>query len=392
MIDLLIAAYKEPELLPTIEDAIKKAKFPEALKVIVLEQDDKTQKPKKLAKNVLWEFVPAKDSKGTCWARYQTQIKATQEFFLQVDGHSRFAQDWDAILMEELNRLGNKAVISSHPTGYERINGNIELRKEFIYETELFEFNNGILLGRAVNPKQAHLDPWLAKTISAAFVFGRKDLLDKCKTDPRLFFYGEEINWAVRMWTRGYDIYHLPYHVIFHDYNRPNNKRFWEENPKWATYDIISRTINLELFSKHHTGEFGFGTERTLLDYEKFANVSFKDRRIGDPVVLPTFHVEIEWFRSDFITPDIIKNGLRFIEATFYQDDRLVYRHKVNSEDEAYHLERVSLSVMLPEKANKVRIWAVTQLKQYESSVVQEIKWLSNKGKGNCNCGNKTQY
>ncbi len=44
-----------------------------------------------------------------------------QEYYLQIDSHMRFLQDWDELLIQQLNSCpSQKPVLSTYPAGYER--------------------------------------------------------------------------------------------------------------------------------------------------------------------------------------------------------------------------------------------------------------------------------
>jgi hypothetical protein len=50
--------------------------------------------------------VDYRDSKGVCWARSLIQSKYDgEDYFLQIDGHHRFAKDWDLRLINMLEGL-----------------------------------------------------------------------------------------------------------------------------------------------------------------------------------------------------------------------------------------------------------------------------------------------
>ena len=70
-----IAAYRDPQLVPTVKDCIANAKYPENLVFCIAWQhadDEKINEIKKL-KNVKIIDIPYLESKGACWARTQIQ-------------------------------------------------------------------------------------------------------------------------------------------------------------------------------------------------------------------------------------------------------------------------------------------------------------------------------
>jgi hypothetical protein len=70
--------------------------------------------------NVTMMRIKHYEAKGPCWARYlASTLWSGQEYFLQIDSHSKFVQDWDIkciSMMKRLNKRGiPKAVISHYP-------------------------------------------------------------------------------------------------------------------------------------------------------------------------------------------------------------------------------------------------------------------------------------
>ena len=73
-----IASYRDPELLPTIEDAIAKAKYPERLVFGICHQrseDDKWDSLEKYEDDERFRVIDMdyKDAKGVCYARAEIQ-------------------------------------------------------------------------------------------------------------------------------------------------------------------------------------------------------------------------------------------------------------------------------------------------------------------------------
>ena len=68
-----IAAYRDPELVPTLDSLFNKAKYPNNLKVVICNQyaDEDTFNLDKYRddKRVRIIDVPYKEAKGVCWAR-----------------------------------------------------------------------------------------------------------------------------------------------------------------------------------------------------------------------------------------------------------------------------------------------------------------------------------
>src|SRR5947209_1202487 len=124
MIFVQIAAYREPELLPTILDCIAKAKYKSDLSFGICwqrDEEDRSMDEYRGHKNFRIDEVPWQESKGLCWARSRIQgLYNGEEYTLQLDAHHRFEQDWDAKLLQYLERTGSpKPIISAYAGVYE---------------------------------------------------------------------------------------------------------------------------------------------------------------------------------------------------------------------------------------------------------------------------------
>jgi hypothetical protein len=104
MIFVQIAAYRDPELLPTIRDCLAKAEFPDDLRFGICWQTDVSDSalsPFLDHRHFRIQRVRWNESKGLCWARSEIQnLYEGEEFTLQLDSHHRFAPGWDRQLRD----------------------------------------------------------------------------------------------------------------------------------------------------------------------------------------------------------------------------------------------------------------------------------------------------
>jgi len=93
-----IAAYRDPELIPTLKDLFDKAHNPDNLKVVVAWQHDKNDEWDNLDEyqddsRVKILDIPHLDSEGACWARHKIQQEYSgEDYTLQLDSHHRFVK------------------------------------------------------------------------------------------------------------------------------------------------------------------------------------------------------------------------------------------------------------------------------------------------------------
>ena len=123
-----IACYMDKDIINTIEDCLKNAKNPDRVVFGVCLQFDPEDKffekyennPQIRIKRMHW-----KEAKGPMYARYFcTKLVKDEEYFLQIDCHTRFYENWDEIIIEELHKcekLHNKCVISHYPLNTSRM-------------------------------------------------------------------------------------------------------------------------------------------------------------------------------------------------------------------------------------------------------------------------------
>ena len=118
-----IAAYRDPELVPTVEDCLARARHPERLRFGICWQHGPDEAPLPWAADPRFRIidVPWQESRGACWARAEVMARFDgEEFFLQLDSHHRFVPDWDVIAIDELQRApAAKPVLTAYLTPYD---------------------------------------------------------------------------------------------------------------------------------------------------------------------------------------------------------------------------------------------------------------------------------
>jgi hypothetical protein len=130
--------------------------------------------------------------------------------------------------------------------------------------------------------------------------------------DPSYYFHGEEISIAARAYTHGYDLFHPHKTLIWHEYTRSGRKKHWDDDKDWGKRNESCHLRNRKLFSMdgevynpEDFGIYGFGSERTLTDYEKYSGLLFSKRAVQQytldkkyPPNPQVFETEEEWLDS----------------------------------------------------------------------------------------------
>ncbi|RIX41252.1 MAG: hypothetical protein D3M94_20710 [Rhodocyclales bacterium GT-UBC] len=296
-----MASYRDPEGPPTLADMYAKARFPERIFTGVLWQVDAEhdrdcyELPDAVpVAQVRSGFVHPQDSLGACWARHSilSELRAGEEFVLQIDSHMRFVEDWDEKLLAMWARCRSpRAVLSSYPVAYSPPH---QLAAKAITILCPKGFNHrGILTfeARSENYELRQEQPMPNAFVCGGFLFAPGAAFDQVPYDPYLYFHGEEISLSARLWTHGWDPYTPDDVLIYHYYGRAELRpRHWADNPDWGGLDQRSLSRLRHLFGMEVSNDpkvieeldrFGLGSIRTLAEYEKFADVAFAAQRIG---------------------------------------------------------------------------------------------------------------
>jgi hypothetical protein len=288
-----IAAYRDLDLAATIADCLAKARYPEDLRFGICWQHgpDEPQLPffddhRFRIREVSWH-----DSAGACWARAEImKLWHGEEFFLQLDSHHRFTQDWDTRLLNHAQRTGSSMpVMGTYAPSFtpgETAADAEPMQMNFDRFTE-----DGIPLFRGgVIPDWRDLNtPIPARFISGHFLFTVGRFVEDVPYDPELYFLGEEITLAIRAFTSGYDLFHPPEHILWHEYTRSYRPKHWDDHVAergiqvpWHHRDTFSRQKVNDFFRHPTIGVFACGVARTFAEYEEYAGIDFSRRRVQD--------------------------------------------------------------------------------------------------------------
>jgi hypothetical protein len=296
LIFVSIAAYRDRQLVPTIEDCIGKAEDPYRLRFGICWQHGAGDDPLPYRNDDCFRIVDVdwRDSKGACWARSEVmKLWRGEAWFLQVDSHCRFAHGWDEKLIRAMEQTGSpKPVLSTYATAF--VPGN-----EVLADGPLQMAFQGFTEDGIPHMKPVGIPDWesrsaplRARFLSAGFLFAPGSFVDEVRYDPELYFLGEEATMTLRAFTSGYDLFHPRETIVWHDYVRANATKHWEDHTeannvsqKWHELDLISRNKIKRLLAGKAVESFGLGSVRTLEEYEEYAGLSFRLRKAQDYTV-----------------------------------------------------------------------------------------------------------
>lgn len=304
-----IASFCDPILQFTITRAVKMAKYPSRLTFGVVDQSfagDKTitssdAYPAKLKR--LW--INPIQSRGCSWARANAQsMYSDEDWFFQIDSHMEFAKDWDETLVNWGQKLIEQRhknfVITSYPVGF-------TFGSDETIQYQPYPKNN--VLCQVVKPtckfgKDHFLTfeghpfindkPVMGFGLAAGCLFAPGSFVYKFPYDPFVYFLGEEQMLAARLFTNGWDIFHIPDLPIWHLYedrilnsNEKKRQYHWSkelENKRSESWqsrnaEAIKRMSNM--LTGQDLGVYGLGHKRTMLEFAELSGIDYQGKRLA---------------------------------------------------------------------------------------------------------------
>jgi hypothetical protein len=299
-----IASYCDPLLKFTVESAIRHARYPENLHFGVVDQSPIDQPRLKLEdgspSKLSYIHINQHDSRGVCWARSLAMtLYANEDWYFQIDSHTYFDPNWDETFINWATKLAEgrrKVVISSYPAGFDIENGEPVcvtydgVLVQTISQGASFKEDDPRLPieGKFVDTKNA-ISGFL---IGGGCIFANGKIVYEVPYDPFFYFVGEEQSLALRLFTKGWDIFHIPHAPIYHLYNTPEAKSpkrtlHWDaahdeaRSTRWYELDGVSKNRFTNLVQGKIMGAYGLGTYRTIEDYANYSGIDYANRTVG---------------------------------------------------------------------------------------------------------------
>jgi len=272
---IAIASYRDFQCRQTIESAFIRAKYPQRLRIAVVDQYDHNASPNddepicsqtadpcsthpnqilcKYAAQIDFYSMDAKLAVGPVFARHLGQRMYRGEYFaIQSDAHVDFVNDWDESIVEQWKSAKNEmAVLTAYLSD---VNDHLDVESgERLVDTrpimcksdyEGFGKKKHLRHGQQPEgPAGIKGEPTVEPFWAAGFSFARGHFVVNVPYDQYLpmIFQGEEISLGLRGFTYGYDYYTPEKSICFHYYakndtsgKRKKVKQFWEHGSLYA--------------------------------------------------------------------------------------------------------------------------------------------------------------
>jgi len=226
-----IAAYNEPDLVQTIKSALDMASHPDRLRFgVSCHYNDNNSPDLSMFNNLKKINIDYKAQLGCPPSRLNTfYLYDDEDYFLQIDAHMLFEENWDEDLVEAYENLKNyfeKPVISSYVpwwgreedgsiTGY---NSNSSTSMPVLIPSSDLEYNKSQSHLMIYAYSHDYKDSFYKEHFltSGHFIFCDKSFSTEILPDPLMLFGGEEPVLAIRLWTRGYRIFSINKAIAWH--------------------------------------------------------------------------------------------------------------------------------------------------------------------------------
>lgn len=318
--------YKDKELLNTIRTAKDNAFDGEDVHMGILFIGDLEYKNKideeinsLQYKNIKTKFVEFEDAVGIYAGRKMaSEMYDGQDYFLQVDAHTFFLQNWDVDLIRRYNKAlkktkNKKTVLTGVPGAYgfsdcmpTPVANNttthlIKRMKDLWYwqETGYSYFlkdewwiSEEKCIPRFFDAQVMNIDKKTFKRIKrrgfapavkicAAFIFGDKHFAENTRIDPITFFWEEEILQSVNLIGDGFSLVHVGFlGPVLHHYSEASTTK--TERLSLITHIFTEETA--EIIMKKNYLEYYNNPEnkKKIRAYEEYAGIDFLIGRTSD--------------------------------------------------------------------------------------------------------------
>jgi len=244
-----IASYRDTRTTDTIKSIFDTASNPNNIFIGICQQnaetdpDCMTNLPLHITEKIKIIRLLDTDARGPTWARWIcSKLWQGEGYYLQIDSHMIFADNWDRDILKMYNKLpGKRNVISHYPPV--STTDKHSLKNTTVLTCFSHINNKGELIAKGKQVK-ATSTPQKTFYISACFIFARYNLILEIPFDPYLpfLFQGEEPLLGMRLYTSGWKIYNPSRCICTHYYDRPNDPKIWlDHNKTFYKWNKISK-------------------------------------------------------------------------------------------------------------------------------------------------------
>ena len=203
----------------------------------------------------------------------------------------RFAQGWDSklkqMLLEAQNLAGtDKVILSQFPAPFLYHSNNKEYYPvgdpDFWDEpswTSVMNTWNGAWSGKREKIKDKS-KPHKSYTVLAGLLFAPGYIVNEIPYDEEICFMGEELCFAIRAYTRNWEIYEPNEMVAWHWYKRKEMPKIWKDNLSnrdWLSLENTSQKKQKNILLGIEEGIFGIDNYSRYKEYQNMIGINFEN-------------------------------------------------------------------------------------------------------------------
>lgn len=249
--------------------------------------------------HVRFVHVDALEARGPCWARALAMgLYQGEDWYLQVDSHTWFEPGWDERLVRAALRWAGaqpRVILTCYPNAFVMKDGHPTARPVtqgvlalVVHPEARFAEDHPVLMFEGVAVERE--EPVPGFHVAGGCLFAPGQIVGELPYDPQLYFHGEEQAFALRAWTRGWDIFHVPAMPLNHLYTEPGSP---PRPMHWSPEQDEQRAVRSAEFEQRarqrmaallwggaDLGVYGLGRVRSLADYAAFSGIDYASRTI----------------------------------------------------------------------------------------------------------------
>jgi hypothetical protein len=278
-----MVSYGSLDVVQTIRDCIEKSSDKNNLHFGVCLQQDEDIPVEIVHPRIKVHRVPKLESRGPGWARSVAQsFYDGQDYQMQINSWSRFAEGWDEKLISALEKTGSsKPLITNYPNKYNKGTDEKE-QADISYRCQVYQIFNDIPMTWPA-PMKGTTSIVPSKWICENFFFSRGVHCTEVKADPELYYSELESSVTVRSFCAGYDIFNHFVPIVWKNYEQI--QRNWNEDPEWWLKDNASKKRMAMVLDGLVDGDFGLPASRSLRDFELYSGVDLRNKRLQKSTV-----------------------------------------------------------------------------------------------------------
>jgi len=258
---IAIASYRDWQCRYTVESIFKRAKFPNRVRVAVVDQidesdpscgspidpcvNDPNQAICKYSNQIDVLELEGRLALGPVFARHLGhRMYRGEYYYMQIDAHVTFVQDWDIDIINQMESTKNDmAVLSTYLTDIvgsidEKTGKSLRNTRPIMCNTDFEGGGNQRHLRHLSQPERiapVKDSPQLQPYWAAGWSFSRGHFVVNIPYDMygAMVFMGEEMSVGIRGFTYGYDHYAPQKSICFHTYANGKNSAKRNKVPKY---------------------------------------------------------------------------------------------------------------------------------------------------------------